>query len=197
MRVVLVALGLSWLLSGCGGRVSSDAADGGSNGTDAAVGGEPQPDGSAVQDATTALDGRVSDEGADVDANAGLCGFVEGSSVCFPCPGAVPSGTCDVDGLLCNYASGPCSCTNGCTPGECCPQTCAQLGFPCAPAGDGCGGLLHCRQCPTGSTCGNDDRCTTAPDAGCTVSCGHQCGVIDDGCGGTLDCGECFWQCGP
>ena len=36
----------------------------------------------------------------------------------------------------------------------CTPQTCAQLGFNCGPAGDGCGGSLNCGTCTAPDTCG-------------------------------------------
>lgn len=81
--------------------------------------------------------------------------------------------------------------------GQCCPASCAQLGFPCAPAGDGCGGILHCRECPAGESCGNDGVCLGPGDAGCVPSgCPPTaCGLTDDGCGGKIDCGSCYWSC--
>ena len=36
----------------------------------------------------------------------------------------------------------------------CTPKTCAQLGYNCGPAGDGCGGELNCGTCTAPATCG-------------------------------------------
>jgi len=38
--------------------------------------------------------------------------------------------------------------------GVCTPKTCAQLGFTCGPAGDGCGNMLDCGTCQLPNTCG-------------------------------------------
>jgi hypothetical protein len=107
------------------------------------------------------------------------------------------AGVCDVNGLMCTYPGSACTCTNGCTMGQCCPKTCDQLGFPCGLSGDGCGGVLHCRECPAGDSCDHFGACIDPSDAGCVPSgCPPTtCGVIDDGCGGKIDCGECFWNC--
>ncbi len=92
----------------------------------------------------------------------------------------------------------------------CTPKTCADLGYDCGSAGDGCGGTIG----PCGATgsctspqfcggggpnkCGGDNGHT--PDGGSTVSCtpktcadlGASCGILGDGCGGpTGSCGTC------
>jgi hypothetical protein len=58
-------------------------------------------------------------------------------------------GTCPA-GESCGGAGVP----NQCGAGGCIPRTCAQQGAECGPAADGCGGLLECGTCKTGS-CGD------------------------------------------
>jgi hypothetical protein len=76
----------------------------------------------------------------------------------------------------------------------CTPTTCAAQGIQCGPAGDGCGGALDCKPCPTGQICGagGPGKCgapvctpTTCP------ALGLMCGPAGDLCGGLLDCGPC------
>ena len=82
--------------------------------------------------------------------------------------------------------------------GPCTPQSCADQGIDCGPAGDGCGNTIHCGSCKAPQTCGGGGgygQCGY-PDAGsCTPrSCaqlGYDCGLDGDGCGGTIDCGTC------
>ncbi|HTQ44397.1 MAG TPA: hypothetical protein VMI75_16665 [Polyangiaceae bacterium] len=190
------ALLLGCTLLACGGHVGSEpSADGGEH-ADASI------DVASI-DVTSPMDAREdaaleSSAPFDTGADAGVsCGYIEGGlKPCVPCPGAMPSGTCDYNGVSCTYGGGDCTCTSGCTEGQCCPASCAQLGFPCGISGDGCGGILHCRECPAGQTCGTNGVCDSPDDAGCVpTDCGHACGLIDDGCGGKIDCGECFWSC--
>jgi hypothetical protein len=83
-------------------------------------------------------------------------------------------------------------------PQQCTPLTCAQENITCGPAGDGCGGLLACGDCPTPQTCGGGGvygQCGY-PDAGhCTpLTCqalGYNCGMNGDGCGHLVNCGTC------
>ncbi len=82
--------------------------------------------------------------------------------------------------------------------GACVPQTCADQGFNCGPAGDGCGNLIQCGSCTSPQTCGGGgvDSVCGYPDAGsCTprtcAQLGYDCGTDGDGCGGVLDCGSC------
>jgi hypothetical protein len=77
----------------------------------------------------------------------------------------------------------------------CTPQTCMSLGAQCGPAGDGCGGVIQCGDCPMGQTCGGGgvpSVCGTPP---CTqqtcAGLGINCGPAGDGCGGLLMCGSC------
>jgi hypothetical protein len=82
--------------------------------------------------------------------------------------------------------------------GPCTPQTCADQGFTCGPAGDGCGNTIQCGSCKSPQTCGGGgiDSVCGYPDAGsCTpktcAQLGYNCGIDGDGCGGVLDCGSC------
>lgn len=145
---------------------------------------------------STATSSHESDAG--IRRDAGGCD-ASGSSGACGCPASDPgSGSCASNGLVCAYPSGSCTCTNGCPPGSCCPITCAELGFPCTIAGDGCGNILNnCRVCPAGQTCEVDRTCGPTTDGGCVPrACpSTACGVIDDGCGGQIDCGGCYWAC--
>jgi hypothetical protein len=80
-------------------------------------------------------------------------------------------------------------------PPTCTPQTCAQLGFNCGPAGDGCGGLLACGACTPPQTCGGGGMPGVCGGMPCSsMSCaaqGIQCGPAGDGCGNLLQCGNC------
>ncbi len=83
------------------------------------------------------------------------------------------------------------------------PLTCADQGFNCGPAGDGCGGLLNCGTCTAPQSCGAQSPgvCGTGnvsnPDGGTACapkSCmaqGFNCGPAGDGCGKLLNCGTC------
>jgi hypothetical protein len=79
----------------------------------------------------------------------------------------------------------------------CVPESCAQQGIECGPAGDGCGNVItSCGTCTAPQICGG---CGT-PGVCCgTSSCVPQscdsqhvtCGPTGDGCGNLLQCGEC------
>jgi hypothetical protein len=90
----------------------------------------------------------------------------------------------------------------------CIPATCAQLGYDCGPAGDGCGNQIQCGSgtCPMGQYCGGGgfNKCGTGIDGGTTSdggpscvtpatcqSLGYNCGPQGDGCGNLLQCGTC------
>jgi hypothetical protein len=82
--------------------------------------------------------------------------------------------------------------------GPCTPQTCADQGFNCGPAGDGCGNTIQCGSCAAPQTCGGGGMYGQCgyPDAGsCTprtcAQLGYNCGVDGDGCGGAMNCGTC------
>jgi hypothetical protein len=80
--------------------------------------------------------------------------------------------------------------------GSCIPNTCPGQNIKCGPAGDGCGGLLQCGNCPNGQTCVSG-QCY-APDAGPPMcipkTCAQQniqCGLAGDGCGNIIQCPAC------
>ncbi len=76
----------------------------------------------------------------------------------------------------------------------CVPQTCAQLNAACGSIGDGCGGVLNCGSCPSGSACGASGIPNQCGGECQKLTCGDhgaQCGTVPDGCGGTLNCGQC------
>jgi hypothetical protein len=92
------------------------------------------------------------------------------------------------------------ACPPGPTPPSCTPLTCAELGYNCGPAGDGCGGTLDCGTCTGCETCGGSTAGTTGKASVCggaccqPTTCAAQniaCGPAGDGCGGTLSCGPC------
>ncbi len=72
--------------------------------------------------------------------------------------------------------------------------TCQKSGATCGPIGDGCGGLLDCGTCTTGS-CGGGGTPSVCGVPPCTPkTCGDlgfNCGPAGDGCGGQLNCGAC------
>jgi hypothetical protein len=127
-----------------------------------------------------------------------VCGAGVGSAdagTCTPTKNACAPGDCGpvADGcgglLQCPGCTLPQICGGGGTPSKCgggtlpdggpicTPKTCAQLGFNCGPAGDGCGGLIaSCGTCSNGSSCGlgGPGKCGGTPDAGqCTGLCGQ------------------------
>jgi hypothetical protein len=85
--------------------------------------------------------------------------------------------------------------------GPCTPRTCAQLGYDCGAASDGCGGTLHCGACTAPDTCsggGAYNQCGTFPFQGrsCLMVCSQlpdsaNCNQLSDGCGHLMDlCGS-------
>ncbi len=89
----------------------------------------------------------------------------------------------------------------------CTPKSCADLGYDCGQAGDGCGNVIDCGgvgACTGVAYCGGGgfSQCggnfVTAADGGATcmpatcTSLGYNCGAAGDGCGGTVGpCGTC------
>jgi hypothetical protein len=95
---------------------------------------------------------------------------------------------------------------DGGTVNLCTPKTCAQLGYDCGPAGDGCGNLLNCGSCTLPQYCGGGAAANVcggsvyvAADGGTVNLCtpktcaqlGYNCGPAADGCGNLLNCGSC------
>jgi hypothetical protein len=82
------------------------------------------------------------------------------------------------------------------SPPTCTPKTCAQQGFTCGTAGDGCGNLIPggCGTCTPPQVCGvggvpNQCATPTCTKVGCPI--GQNCGIAPDGCGGSVPCGMC------
>jgi hypothetical protein len=77
----------------------------------------------------------------------------------------------------------------------CKPKSCAELNVKCGQAGDGCGNIIACGDCPTGTTCGGGGVPSTCGAPSCPAktcaTLGISCGPAGDGCGGSLDCGTC------
>jgi hypothetical protein len=124
------------------------------------------------------------------------------------CGGLLQCGTC-TSPQFCGGGGRPSVCggDNGQTPDGsviCNPKKCADWGFNCGPAGDGCGGSLQCGTCTSPefcggggqpSVCGGNNGHRADGSVACTpVNCafwGFNCGPAGDGCGGALQCGSC------
>ncbi|HYI02654.1 hypothetical protein [Hyalangium sp.] len=78
---------------------------------------------------------------------------------------------------------------------SCQPMTCESQGLSCGVAIDGCGGTLHCGDCPEGQVCGGGGTPNVCSPPMCQPgtckSMKKNCGDVPDGCGGTLHCGTC------
>jgi hypothetical protein len=126
---------------------------------------------------------------AQQNINCGPAGDGCGNQIaCGNCPAGQ---TCGGGGVY-----GQCGSVDG---GNCTPQTCAQQGIQCGPAGDGCGNQLACGPCTPPATCGGGGIhgvCGYVDGGSCSPrTCGAQgiqCGPAGDGCGGLLQCGPCI-----
>ena len=154
------------------------------------------------------------DDGAPCDGDAGACAD---AGACDDDAGTCDAGTCGDDAGPCDAGcdGGPCdepdagagdcdagvctSCACATCGGDCTPTTCAELGYECGKADDGCGGELDCGACTEPETCGGGGTtgaCGLPGDDCVPETCdddedGERCGEVDDGCGGTVDCGAC------
>jgi hypothetical protein len=77
------------------------------------------------------------------------------------CGGVLDCGSCDPCTPTCGADTLPGHCLATLVSTNCLPKTCAALGTACGPAADGCGGLLQCGACPSGTTC-NKGQCAPA-----------------------------------
>ncbi len=71
--------------------------------------------------------------------------------------------------------------------------SCTSAGAQCGPLADGCGGMLQCGSCASG-TCGGGgtaNQCGSACTPTTCAALGFNCGPAGDGCGGSLSCGTC------
>jgi hypothetical protein len=132
-----------------------------------------------------------------------------GGPSCSPKNCAVQGVQCGPAGDGCGHAidcgscPAPLKCGGGGVPGvcgepkppACVPKTCAQIGYVCGAAGDGCGGTLDCGKCASGQICGGGGVPGQCGGPKCKAkTCaqlGLQCGPGGDGCGNVLDCGTC------
>lgn len=78
-------------------------------------------------------------------------------------------------------------------PPTCTPKSCAAQGIECGQAGDGCGNVITCPDCPAGMTCGGGGVASKCGKPACAPrACApNQCGRIADGCGGSIECPPC------
>lgn len=131
------------------------------------------------------------------EACPGKCGSVEdGCSGVIACNSSNGGLDCGADEVCGGYDGNlqPNTCVAQPT---CTPQTCAELGIRCGPAGDGCGSVLDCTAetggCPGSQVCGTGAESGQCVEPSCTpnvieVACAGTCGIVDDGCGSQLDC---------
>ncbi|APR78072.1 Tryptophan synthase alpha chain [Minicystis rosea] len=74
-------------------------------------------------------------------------------------------------------------------------KSCADLGYDCGAAPDGCGDVQDCGTCTAPAVCGGNGKqnvCGTPPcNPKTCADQGFDCGMASDTCGGTLDCGTC------
>jgi hypothetical protein len=137
----------------------------------------------------------------EAEACAGKCGVVsDGCNSVFACTAANGGVSCGAD-QHCVETDGA-NDRNSCVanPPSCVPQTCAQQGVACGPAGDGCGNILDCtaitggctgdQVCGTGASSGD---CVDPPPPACepmaiAEACQGTCGTVDDGCGTAINC---------
>jgi len=162
---------------GAGSKVDQTDGDGGPGGPGGQLG-----DGGGCQPKTCA------DMGYNCGQNADGCGNL------------LDCGTCTAPTFC---GAGGFSKCGGDEPGDggiCTPKTCADQGFTCGPAGDGCGNMIACGACNAPQFCGGGgfSQCggNASPEAGVCVpsTCAAQgitCGPAADGCGNLLQCGTC------
>ncbi|HEY1692526.1 MAG TPA: hypothetical protein VGG39_10210 [Polyangiaceae bacterium] len=204
-------------VAACGGSGNSSVFVDGGNGADSSS------SSGGGGDATTRGDGPtlVTGDGGDGSANctAKTCaqlGFNCGqalqcnNTVVTDCnPGDAANQGCPADQVCVDNVCGTGTPVEGGLGGDgnpnCTPKTCAQQGYDCGYAVDGCGNVINCNPgdgstgCIAPEFCGGGgyDVCGTGTDGGTTctgTTCaklGYNCGAADDGCGNVLQCGTC------
>ena len=116
---------------------------------------------------------------AELDAN---CGAVTDPK----CGGIIQCGSSCPTGQACGGGGVPNRCGNGGGDSgndSCARLTCASQGIACGPAGDGCGGTLHCGSCTAPQACGGDP--SKPGQCGCTGICAQIPTCSGDGGAGT------------
>jgi hypothetical protein len=73
---------------------------------------------------------------------------------------------------------------------SCAPKTCGEGGVSCGVAGDGCGNILSCGMCPSGTSCVAGACTNTCTPRTCQKQ-GFTCGMQGNGCGNIENCGTC------
>ncbi len=141
----LLALLLSFAVTGCGGGASDEADD------------SPQ----TTQGPQGPSDEEIVPEGGKEDCIPTSC-EVQGKN-CGPiedgCGGTLECGSCS--GTQTCGGSGT---ANVCGEPPCEPTTCAAQGKNCGSIEDGCGGTLQCGTCGSGLVCDNTDVCVEPGD---------------------------------
>jgi hypothetical protein len=116
------------------------------------------------------------------------------------CGGRLDCGTC-TSPQFCGGGSKPSVCggDNGHTADgavACKPKTCADWGFNCGPAGDGCGGKLQCGMCSGTDICGGGNKPGVCGNATCVNLCSSRVacdGGIRTTVSGTVRAGMSAW----
>lgn len=98
------------------------------------------------------------------------------------------------EGQVCDAPCGGCLDDEVCVQGECCTPLFPCVDNECSPVGglpDGCGGLVECAPCASGSDCGvsTTGRFECVNDCTCEAQ-GIECGPAEL-CGATQFCGGC------
>ena len=106
------------------------------------------------------------------------------------CGDVIECGTCTLP-ETCGGAgvSNTCGTPSGTTGegGVCTPKSCLSMGYNCGPVADGCGGLVDCGTCATGScgASGKPNVCGGTTAATCVkktcADYGANCGPVSDG----------------
>ncbi len=167
---------------------------------DASVGDEPigtfnGDDGGSI--VSSCIPQTCADQGFDCGMNSNGCGTL------------IDCGSCD-DGEKCGYG-GRSKCGDPLLAPDggptCTPKACADFGYDCGLAGDGCGNMIDCGPVACTGTefcggggpnkCGGDFTKTVDGAPPCTpatcASLGFTCGLAGDGCGGMI--GPCTPGC--
>jgi hypothetical protein len=189
--VVLIGA-IAIVAASCGGSASDTTGDRDASTFDGSTNGFGSPDSGG--NASNCVPTTCAALGYDCGVNGDGCG---GTVDCGSCTAPL---SCGVGGF--SKCGNPSIAADGGV--NCISKTCADLGYDCGKAGDGCGNLIDCSATPCSGNayCGGGgfDKCGgDSTDAGlpaCTpgscASLGYNCGAATDGCGGMLaNCGTC------